>query len=163
MDIGWFTLFFSAFTAAIGFFGNMLYERKKQLRDKATDERRVIYSEFIDIMIDRIQVQQDTPPEANEVFHKRMFEFYKNYLLYASPDVINAVGEFQQYSMQQEQVPLSEQNAEAYYLKYAKVIFEMREDLGLSVKQLGTNGQHIFKTFFSNYHEIFTSNTSDSR
>lgn len=51
-------------------------------------------------MIDCMQMQEDAAPEVNEVFHKRMFEFYKNYLLFPSPDVINAVGELQQYPMQ---------------------------------------------------------------
>lgn len=157
MEFQWFQLYVPLVAGAIGFFGNMIFERKKQLKDKATDERRKIYSEFTDIMIDRIRHQQTATIEMNEQFSSRMFEFYKNYLLYASPDVINAVGDFQQFAMKMEALPAEKRDELTYHLKYSKVIYEMREDLGLSIKNLGSHGQHIFKTFFSNYYTIFRS------
>jgi len=163
MDIGWFTLFFSAFTAAVGFFGNMFYERKKALRDKATEERRTIYSDFIEIMVDRFHSQNNTEIGTDADFSKRMFEFYKDYLLYASPDVINAVGEYQQFAILQGNLPLEKQDLKTYYLKYAKVIYEMREDLGLSIKELGSHGQHIFKTMLVDYTTIFSESSPDKK
>ena len=168
MDIGWFTLFFSAFTAAIGFFGNMLYEHKKQLRNKATEERRSIYSTFSDIMIDRIRYQEGMTEELLNDIINRMFNFYKDYLLYASTDVINAIGDLQQFMFQlkerldQGEDPESiDKESSKLYLKYSRIIYEMREDLGLPVKELGEHGKHILKSFLSNYYSLYPQNTTD--
>lgn len=147
MSLEWFTLFFAAFTGIAGYLGRMFYDRKKELRDEATKERRTIYKKFIEIAIDQLSNRN------TEDLDGRMFDFYKTYLLYASPDVINAMGEYQQHVMHQD---VNNPDLNGQYKKQAKVIYEMREDLGLSIKNLGSHGQHVFKTILTNYDEVFS-------
>ena len=168
MEFQWFQIFVPLAAGAIGFFGNMIFENRKQLKNKATEERRKIYSTFSDIMIDRLRSQETITEEQLEKINDRMFNFYKDYLLYASPDVINAIGDLQQFTFTLQQRLLNGETIEeidressALYLKYSQVIYEMREDLGFSIKNLGANGEHVLKSFLSNYYMLYPKKTTN--
>lgn len=146
MSLEWFSLFFAMFTGVAGYLGRMFYDRKKELKAKATETRREIYRDFINIIVDQLH------DPGMEGLNERMIEFQKTYMLFASPDVINALGEYQQYVMHQD---IHNPNLNLQYSKQARVIYEMREDLGLSVSNLGAQGEILFKGILSNYSQVF--------
>ena len=85
-----------------------------------------------------------------------MFDFLKEYMLYASPDVVNAFGDYRQYIFK-EVYGKERIDTRMQYQKLSKVIMEMREDLGLSNKDIGTFGERTFKAVLIDYYHYFKS------
>ncbi len=152
MSIEWFTVFFSVVTAGIGYYARHLIEKRKELQNEVNKERRKVYQEFVNLTIDQLKII-DLEDPALVVINEKMFEFYKTYMLYASPDVINALSDYKQFQFKyigrEDETDVKQQ-----YQKMSKVIMEMREDLGLSNKELGTYGEKVFRTMLSNYSDI---------
>lgn len=136
-------------SAFAGYLVSYLKERKKDLRIKANEERRAIYQDFVNLMIDQIVYGDNITPEQLQHLNAAHFEFYKRYALYATPNVIDALADLKQY-----QFTSQEQNLNILYKKIGSVLVAMREDLGLSNSGLGDNGEIILKTFLSNYEAV---------
>jgi hypothetical protein len=142
----------SLITGVIGYFIRNIIERKKELEDEATKKRRELYQEFVNILLDTFGKEQKNQDKITEL-GKRLDEFYKPYVLYASPRVINALSDFFQhiYSAQK-----SSQNTGVSTIKKASgVLKEMRKDLGLNNKGLGKNGERLFRATLNDFDEVF--------
>ena len=116
---------------------------------KITDERRRIYQEFVNIVIDLLVASKKIQSPNQAQLLKKLYEFYKKYVVYASPKVINSFGDYFQYMYKN---PDSTETKTLF--KYlSKIMMCMRDDLGLSNKSLGKNGERIFRALLSDYDE----------
>ena len=129
MTLEWFTVFFSVLTAGIGYYARHIIEKRKELQNEVNIERRKVYQQFVDIIIDDLHSQSEPEKQDFKAVNDAMFSFYKKYMLYASPDVINAMGEYRQYNFSL-LLGKDTMNPKTHYAKLSKVLMEMREDLG---------------------------------
>jgi hypothetical protein len=72
-------------------------EKKKELQNEVTKERRELYQQFVDLIID-LFANSKTGKEHDETdFIQKLYVFYKKYVLYASPEVINSFSDYFQF------------------------------------------------------------------
>ena len=156
MEFHWYELWIPLVAGAIGYIVRLFYDRRKELQGEVNIKRREVYKEFIDIIVDEIELEGKLDEESLSKLNKKMFTFFRKYMLYASPDVINAFGNYRQYAFKH--MFYGEAFDEEIHTKnLAKVIYEMRDDLGLSNKQLGADGEYAFRGLLVRYDEIFKS------
>jgi len=155
MEFHWYQLLIPVAAATIGYYARHLIERKKELQSEVNKERRVIYQKFVNMVLDMIPSAAKLTDEQASDFDQRMVEFYKKFVLYASPDVVNAMGNYRQYSFKAFENITADFDPRPSYSMLAKVISEMRGDLGLSNWRMGANGKKIFKSILLDYDEIF--------
>jgi hypothetical protein len=136
--------------ASIGYLYKQGIEKKKELLGEVHRERRELYQQFVNLIIGLYgDIKLDRPHDNNEMLAKH-FEFYKKYVLYASPEVINAFSNYFQflYSINgNTQKP----DAKDQIRKLTKVMIMMRKDLGLSNKGLGEDGEKLFRALITDF------------
>ena len=145
----------SLFGIIIGYFLLYYFEKKKEFISKNTAIKRNAYKEFADIVVElfkTIKIIDDDArkKEINRIVEK-LFDFHKKFLLYASPDLVIAFGEFMQHLYIQDK---AKDNKETLIL-LSKVIKAMRSDLYLSNKGLGNYGEKIFRPLLKDFDNIF--------
>ena len=129
----------------IGYFIKYFLDRQKDFTSEIDRERRKHYQDFIDLIINLFETTKNKADETIPLdFQSKLYNFYKKYMLYASPNVINNFSNLFQYIYTQEGEG-NELNSREILTKLSKVIKAMRSDLGLSNKGLGKNGENIFK------------------
>lgn len=139
--------------AAVGYLFKHNIERKKELLSEVTNERRQLYQKFVDLIIDIFRNTKTGTEESQESNIEKLFGFYKKYVLYASPGVINAFSNYFQYLYQQDG-ELESVSIKENFMKLTNILIEMRKDLGLSNKKLGTNGERLFRALITDYDKI---------
>jgi hypothetical protein len=143
----------SLITGVIGYFIRHFIERKRALADEATKKRRELYQEFVNILLDTFGKGNNKETDISEL-GKKLDEFYKSYVLYASPRVINAMSDlFQHFYSAQKSTQKG--NGAITIKKAGNVIKEMRKDLGLNNKGLGRNGERLFRATLNDFDEVF--------
>lgn len=135
----------------IGFFLKHFIERKKELLNQVNNERRVHYQKFVDLMIDLFAGAKVGKQTDNQKLLTELYDFYKKYILYASPEVINSLANFFQY-LYSENSGMT--NYRGQFERLSKVLMEMRKDLGLSNKALGNNGEKMFRALLTDFDKI---------
>ncbi len=145
---------FTVIGAVIGYILRYKYDSRKERNIRNTEVKREMYGRFVSMIIDLFKKGEDFDPEntIHPEFIDGLYEFYKDYILYSSPKVINAFGDFMQYTYKHPE----NSDAKITLGMLANVIKEMRSELGLSNKDLGTNGERIFKAILEDYHKIET-------
>ncbi len=91
--------------------------------------------------------------QPDEEIVKKLYEFYKKYILYASPGVINSFSDYFQYlyATNSQKVTL---DLKVLFTKLSKIMIEMRKDLGLINQDLGENGEKLFRAIITDFDEI---------
>lgn len=136
--------------AGIGYLIKYNIEKKKQLTNELTVQRREIYQQFVNLIIDLFANTKLNKPNNNSL--KNLFEFYKKYILFASPNVIKAFSDyFQSVYNPQEGDNESKKSLELI----TKIMLEMRKDLGLDNTGLGNNGEMLMRALINDYHKIW--------
>src|SRR5690606_33778269 len=92
-----FTILLPLLGAGIGYLFKYNIEKKKELNNELTKQRREIYQKFVDLIINIFANTKLNKSNTNANFLKELFEFYKKYVLYASPNVIKAFSDYFQY------------------------------------------------------------------
>ncbi len=178
MEFQWVQLYIGLAAAAIGYVVRLFFDKKKELQGPVNLARRAVYKKFIDILVDDFKFQANSEmvvgqlspgdPDYNSkieelkikrtelmvIMNDKMFDFFIDYMLYASPDVINAFGDYRQYVFQNLENP-DNLDEKRHTENLAKLLYEMRDDLGLSNKNLGTHGEVVLRGIMLRYHQIF--------
>lgn len=136
--------------AGIGFFIKHIIEKKKDLYSQVTIERRELYQHFVNLIIDLFSASKTGKSQPDRQVLNKLYEFYKKYVLYASPGVINAFSDYFQYLYL---VNADDEKSDIimHFRKLSKIMVEMRKDLGLSNKKLGTDGEKLFRALITDF------------
>src|SRR5690606_8089533 len=89
---------------------------------------------------------------TNANFLKELFEFYKKYVLYASPNVIKAFSDYFQYVYHPTENGDPKQNFELI----TKIMLEMRKDIGLDNNGLGKNGEMLMRALITDFDKLYS-------
>ena len=137
--------------AGVGYLVKQNIEKKKELLSDVHKERRELYQQFINLIVDILKQSKKNENVGEELINK-LFGFYKKYILYGSPGVIKAFADFFQYIYTTNAG--QESNTKKMLVLLSKVMFEMRRDLGLDNKGLGDNGNQLLRAMFYDYDKI---------
>lgn len=83
---------------------------------------------------------------------KYLYEFYKKYVMYASPKVIKAYSDYFQYMYKQNDGEESDLKKHLQFM--TKIMLEMRKDLGLKNNGLSRNGEMLMRALIKDYDAI---------
>lgn len=138
----------------IGYFIKHQLEKKKKLQSKVTNERRELYQQFVDFVIDILRNTKTGEQQNESEILDTLFNFYKKYVLYASPQVINTYSDYFQYlyKINEEE---NKMDNRTHFQKLTRILKAMRKDLGLKNKKLGEDGEMIFRALITDFDEIF--------
>jgi len=135
--------------AGIGYLIKYSIEKKKELVNEVTKERRAIYQQYVNLMIGLFANSKSNKKSSTDKMLTDLYEFYKKYVLYASPAVIKAYSDYFQYMYKQND---NEETDSKKHLQFmTKIMLEMRKDLGLKNKGLGKNGEMLMRALIKDY------------
>ena len=137
--------------AGIGYLIKSQFEKKKELNNELNKQRREIYQNFVNLIID-IFANTKLKKNTTDQNLKQLFEFYKKYVLFASPNVIKAFSDYFQYLYN----PEKEEDLKLHLSSITKIMFEMRRDIGLENKGLGENGEMLMRALITDFDKIYT-------
>ncbi|WP_121965227.1 hypothetical protein [Myroides sp. N17-2] len=139
--------------AFIGYFIKSSIDKKQALLSEVSKERREHYQKFIDLMIELFSNTKSGKKTPDTELVLKLYTFYKKYILYASPKVINSFSDYFQYLYKH-----SENNgvvdSNVQLRKLTRVMKAMRTDLGLSNKNLGKDGEKIFRALIKDFDDV---------
>lgn len=138
--------------ALIGYFLKHNIDQKRELTSEIAKERRGIYQQYVNLMIGVFANSKTNKKNNQENVVIELYEFYKKYVLYASPDVIKAFSDYFQLIYHQDtKIGF---DTKLNLLHMTKIMAEMRKDLGLKNKGLGKNGEVLMRAILRDYDEI---------
>jgi len=126
--------------AGIGYCLKYYLDKKKDLVSEITKERREMYQQFVDLIINILKATRSKKNSDTQQINE-LHDFFKKNILYASPKVVLSLSKFfgYLYSTKKDTDP-------RIILKHlTNIIREMRNDLGLSNKGLGQDGEELIK------------------
>jgi hypothetical protein len=135
--------------AGFGYLFKENADRKKILQSEVYKEKREMYQGFVNLIVglfSNARMKIDTPTEE---LVDTLYSFYKKYILFASPEVINAFSDYFQFLYHQDVT-----NHKLHFSRLTKVMAVMREDLGLENTNLGEEGERIFRAIITDFDEI---------
>tara|TARA_R110002167_G_scaffold262694_1_gene469382 strand:+ start:325 stop:801 length:477 start_codon:yes stop_codon:yes gene_type:complete len=138
--------------AGIGYLLKSNIEKKKELTNEITKERRAIYQQYVNLMIGIFANTKANKKNNPDKMLTDLYEFYKKYVLYASPKVIIAFSDYFQFMYHQNEN--EETDSKQHLLYMTKIMAEMRKDLGLKNNDLGKNGQKLMRALIKDYDVI---------
>nr|WP_315247647.1 hypothetical protein [uncultured Flavobacterium sp.] len=131
----------------IGFLLKRYLDKKRELFNENAKERRQAYQDFVNIIIDIFAGTKDKKQKPFDI--NRLYDFYKKNILFAPPNVVNAFSDYMQYLYVFDN---SNPNQTAEHIKkLTEVLKHMREDLGLSNKDLGENGERLMRAIITDF------------
>jgi len=145
------SIFLPLIGAAIGYLFKYSIEKKKEITNEITKERRILYQQYVNLVIDIFADSKIGKAKTTANLMKELYDFYKKYVLYASPSVIKAFSNYFQH------VYLPSENADTKKtLEFmTKIMAEMRKDLGLKNDGLGSNGEMLMRALITDYDTIW--------
>lgn len=135
--------------AGIGYLIKSSIEKKKELTNEITKERRAIYQQYVNLIIGIFANTKANKSNNPNKMLTDLYEFYKKYVLYASPKVIIAFSDYFQFMYHQDEN--EEVDSRTHLLLMTKIMVEMRKDLGLKNNDLGKNGQMLMRALIKDY------------
>ena len=134
----------------VGYGINDFLAKRREIESAINREKREAYQIFLDLLIDTLAtVKKGEQPDQKHLIQV-FYDFQKRYLMYASPEVINAFGDCWE-SFQKK----GQNNAKDSITNMTKLILFFRKDLGLSNKNLGESGEKLFRSFLTDYENFF--------
>lgn len=134
-------------SGSIGYYIRFRIDKTKEVNSKVTEKRREHYQEFVNIVVDIIGADSQEKKIDNRKVMVEFHNFYKIYLVYASPSVINAFGDYFQFLYHDHQDESKDifNRTRKHFMLLSQIIIKMRKDLGLSNRELGKYGQRVFR------------------
>ncbi|MFA6654003.1 MAG: hypothetical protein WCS93_06675 [Candidatus Delongbacteria bacterium] len=146
------TITLPLFGAGVGFLIKHNIEKKKDLMSEVTKTRRDLYQQFVDLIIDIFENSKTGKQQPEKQLMTKLYTFYKKYVLYASPDVINTYADYFQYLYNHETSNGTEYKV--HFKKLTRILAAMRKDLGLKNKDLGKDGERLFRALITDFDTI---------
>ena len=140
------------FGAGVGYLIKHNIEKKKDLISEVTKTRRALYQKYIDLVVDVLHDSKEGKMLDQNLITKEFYSFYKQYILYASPDVINAFGDYYQFTYQRKTEDKFDHKVHTKNL--TRIFSAMRKDLGLKNKKLGKDGEKLFRALLTDYDQF---------
>lgn len=145
------TIFLPILAGAVGYLYKSSVEKKRELYSEVSRERRAAYQLFVNLVLD---ILNDTDKKIDNAQHmKKLHEFYKKNILFASPEVALAFGDYMQFVYQVSDKTLQASPMEQFK-RLTKVMKVMRTDLGLSNKDLGENGEKLLRGILRDFDKL---------
>lgn len=145
------TIFLPIIAGAIGYLYKNSIEKNRELYSEVSRERRAAYQIFINLVIDILNDKEKTISIDEHL--KKLHDFYKKNILFASPSVALAVGDYMQLIYNVNDKTL--QSTPMYQFRMlTKVMIAMRSDLGLSNKGLGKDGEKLLRAMLSDFDKL---------
>ena len=140
--------------AGIGYFIKDTIDRKKILTSQITEERRELYQQFVNLVIELFSNTKTGKKQPDNKFVNDLYSFYKKYILYASPGVINSFSNYFQYLYTINNDELEKGNHRKHLRLLTKIMTEMRRDLGLKNRGLGQDGIKLLRAMVTDFDKI---------
>jgi len=148
--------------ASIGLIGGVsgyllryLLDKKKELVSENRKITRELYQEFVNRVVELFKSSKETKEDNTGVAMNQIvegiYEFYKKYLLYASPELVRAFGDFMQFNYRQ-----TAKDPKETIRRLSRVIKTMRSELGLSNKGLGEDGEEVFRAQLKDFDQFYS-------
>ena len=134
----------------IGYFLKYYLDKKKDLVSEITKERRAMYQQFVDLIIN-VLIGSKIKRNSTDKHVAALYEIFKKNVMYASPGVVIALSEFFQYLYASED---KESNPKDIFRHVTSIIKEMRKDLGLSNKGLGMDGEELLRPLIKDWDQL---------
>lgn len=135
---------------AVGYFIKHYIDKKRELLTEVTKERRELYQHFVNLVIDIFSGTKTGKKQPESQLLTKLYDFYKKYVLYASPEVINYFSDYFQY-LYSANGETKTHDQKIHFRKLSKIMKAMRTDLGLSNKNLGNDGEKIFRAIITDF------------
>lgn len=146
------TVTLPVFGAGVGFLIKTNIEKKKALTNEVTKERREIYQKYVNLMIGFFDHTKVKKKNSDKELISELFDFYKKYVLYASPSVIKSFSDYFQFLYKNNGSENFDTKKNLNFM--TKIMLEMRKDLGLKNKGLGKNGEMLMRALITDYDSI---------
>ena len=136
-----------------GYFIKHNIDKKRELLSEVTKERRELYQDFVNLIIDIFSRTKTGKNQTEPQIMSKLFDFYKKYVLYGSPEVINNFSDYFQhlYSSNGES---NTHDPNIHFRKLSRIMKAMRTDLGLSNKNLGDDGERLFRALITDFDKL---------
>lgn len=145
-------------SAGVGYLIKYYLDKKAQLSSKTSDVKRKAYESYVKFYLSTIdeinainskKIDKQDKDKALEKINMRIQssvrEFYNEAILCASPRVMNAFADMMQYSYRNGKNKL-------YTMVFLTNVFkQMRRDVGLSNRGLGSGGIRLFRITINDY------------
>lgn len=140
--------------AGIGYLIKHLIEKNKEIANELSKQRREIYQQYVSLIIDLFSKNKIIQKKKEDNLLSELFEFYKKYVLYASPNVIKAFSDYFQFIYSQNDFENDKDSKKSLEFM-TKIMLEMRKDIGLKNDGLGANGQMLMRALINDYDKIW--------
>lgn len=140
--------------AGVGYFIKDTIDRKKTLSSQITEERRTLYQQFVNLVIELFSQTKTGKKPPDNKFVNDLYAFYKKYILYASPGVINSFSDYFQYLYSINDKKEEKDNYRKHLGLLTKIMKEMRKDLGLKNHGLGRDGIRLLRAMLTEFDKI---------
>lgn len=140
--------------AGIGYLIKHLIEKNKEIANELSKQRREIYQQYVSLIIDLFSKNKISQKKKEDNLLSELFEFYKKYVLYASPNVIKAFSDYFQFIYSQNDFENDKDSKKSLEFM-TKIMLEMRKDIGLKNDGLGANGQMLMRALINDYDKIW--------
>ena len=152
MDSNLAAILLTVLGGGIGFLARHYIEKRKELLLEVNKERRDLYQKFANLLVDIIK-NSKTKKNIHEKALSELYEIYKKYILYASPEVINHFSDYFQF-LYHENDETNNTSLKKHFEKLTSIMVAMRKDLGLKNHNLGKNGVYIMRALLTDFDKI---------
>jgi len=145
--IGIYGLLLTGTGALIGYAVRYQLDKRKELVSEVNRERRAVYQQIVEFLFSILQdTKQGKPTDTNKMVAD-LYRIYSKKVLYASPEVIDALNDFMEQSQQANAV----KGFDPYRVIYcmADLMAAMRKDLGLSNKGMGKHNRRLLRVLIT--------------
>jgi len=135
---------------AVGYFLKYYLDRKQAFLSANGSVKRKMYKKYLNELAAINKISTLDPNEVKRVqkqFGESSSEFYSTSVLFASPKVVRAYGDFVRYTDRQQ----DERYNYELMLKMSRLYVAMRSDIGLSNRGLGRDGELLLRGTINDY------------
>ena len=156
--IGLISLFLTGAGGLIGYGFRYQLDKQKELQSEVNRERREVYQKLVNLTVDLFMSGKKADSlgaDDLDTVRLKLIEIYKKEMLYASPEVVNAFGDFMQLAYRTNDTPGLEVSPFDVIASLTNLIGAMRTDLGLSNSDLGSSNERLLRPIITDFDQGF--------